>query len=172
MGGARALIQFLSYEISASFAWFLMFSFFASFSVFALLHSSFVLFLFFFFVLFVFTVSIVAETQRAPFDFAEGERELVRGFNVEYSSFLFAIIFLTEYGILLFFSWVAAMVFVGVNILTSVFFAMLWGSAVVAIRGSFPRFRFDFLQLFIWKVLLPVSIVFFSVCFLFWFFGV
>ncbi|KAF0148293.1 MAG: NADH-ubiquinone oxidoreductase chain 1 [Ignavibacteria bacterium] len=101
MGGVRALIQFVSYEISSSFFWFFMFSFMGGYCTHY--RSGYLLVEFLFFGG-LFILGVVAETQRAPFDFAEGESELVRGFNVEYSSVLFAVIFLTEYGVLLFFS--------------------------------------------------------------------
>lgn len=103
----------------------------------------------------VFIFAILAESQRAPFDFAEGERELVRGFNVEYSSVLFSVIFLTEYGVLLFFCWVFRGVFFGIFVLV---FGVWLCFFVVVIRGSLPRFRFDFLQIMAWKLLLPASV--------------
>ena len=69
------------------------------------------LFLSFFFVLKIWLIIIICETNRAPFDFAEGERELVSGFNVEYGSFPFALLFLAEYGIILFFSAITGLYF-------------------------------------------------------------
>jgi NADH:ubiquinone oxidoreductase subunit H len=54
------------------------------------------------------------ETNRSPYDFAEGESELVSGYNIEYIGVLFAYMFIGEYGILVFFSWVTGVLFLGV----------------------------------------------------------
>lgn len=60
--------------------------------------------LFFCIILIIWVIAIICDTKRAPFDFAEGERELVSGFKVEYGSFPFALLFLAEYGMILFLS--------------------------------------------------------------------
>lgn len=104
--------------------------------------------IFFFFFLFfcVWLISIICETNRAPFDFAEGERELVSGFKVEYGSFPFALLFLAEYGVILFFSSLTgfyfsiSILFLFLGFFISFFF--LW------VRRSFPRFRYDMLMVF------------------------
>jgi NADH-ubiquinone oxidoreductase chain 1 len=56
---------------------------------------------------------LLVETNRRPYDFAEGESELVSGYNIEYIGVLFAYIFISEYGILVFFSWVTRVIFLG-----------------------------------------------------------
>lgn len=68
-------------------------------------------------ILALWAVTVVAELNRTPFDFAEGESELVSGFNVEYGSDKFAIIFLAEYGIIYTFSILTAIFFAGVHAL-------------------------------------------------------
>ena len=116
----------------------------------------------------VFLLVVCAEGQRAPFDFAEGERELVRGFNVEYSSFVFAVIFLTEYGMLLFFCWVFSFLFFWGS-LVSLGLGLFISGLLVVFRGRFPRFRFDLLQFFSWCVVLPFSMAcLVSSFFVFW----
>jgi len=90
-------------------------------------------------------VTILAETNRTPFDFAEGESELVSGFNIEYGSGGFALLFLAEYGIIIFISYLLVLIFLGghglnifVNIRGLFFcFYFLW------VRGILPRFRYD-----------------------------
>ena len=86
----------------------------------------------------------MAETNRAPFDFAEGESEIVSGFNIEYRAGTFAIIFIAEYINMIFISALTSIIFFGSRIvffflLKTVFFifCFLWS------RGSLPRLRYD-----------------------------
>jgi NADH-ubiquinone oxidoreductase chain 1 len=83
-------------------------------------------FLFFFFpISLIWVVSILAETNRTPFDFAEGESELVSGFNVEYGAGGFALIFLAEYARILFIRILFSLIFLGSLILSFFFFLKL-----------------------------------------------
>ena len=102
-----------------------------------------------------FFLIIVAELNRAPFDFAEGESELVRGYNVEYSSVAFVLLFLSEYGCLLFFSTLTSVLFFDFSFL--VIYVMF--SLLVFIRSSYPRFRYDFIIGLFWFKLLPISLI-------------
>jgi len=105
-------------------------------------------------------VTILAETNRTPFDFAEGESELVSGFNIEYGRGGFALLFLAEYGIIIFISYLLVLIFLGgqsslitVNLKGLFFcFYFLW------VRGLLPRFRYDKLIYLVWRGILPVSI--------------
>nr|WAO28737.1 NADH dehydrogenase subunit 1 [Megascolecidae sp. BS2]WAO28750.1 NADH dehydrogenase subunit 1 [Megascolecidae sp. BS7] len=108
-------------------------------------------------------ITNLAETNRTPFDFAEGESELVSGFNVEYSSGLFAMIFMAEYMNILVMSLFTSIVFMSMPdmfmsdmlLLTkTMFIAMLF----VWVRATFPRMRYDHLMNLTWKSFLPLSL--------------
>ena len=103
----------------------------------------------------------IAETNRAPFDFAEGESELVSGFNIEYGGGLFALLFLAEYANILFISVVTSVWFFRSFILgplsltvKSTFFACLF----LVVRSAYPRYRYDLLIMLCWKSFLPFSL--------------
>lgn len=90
-------------------------------------------------------VSFLAETNRTPFDLAEGESELVSGFNVEYSRGPFALIFLAEYGNILFIRLLSSLLFIGGNYFSIFFYfkVIFLGFWWIWVRGTFPRFRYD-----------------------------
>ena len=120
----------------------------------------------------IFFISILAETNRHPFDMAEAESELVAGFNVEYSAMPFALFFLGEYANMILMAGIMTILFLGgwlppldlapLNLipgpvwfafkLALVLFCFLW------VRATFPRFRYDQLMRLGWKVFLPVSL--------------
>jgi NADH-quinone oxidoreductase subunit H len=118
---------------------------------------------------FVFACAGIAETNRAPFDFPEAEQELVAGYHTEYSSMRFAMFFMAEYINMVTVSAVATNLFLGgwhgpfipvqygwlwfVIKLAFLLFAYLW------LRWTLPRFRYDQLMSFGWKVLLPLATV-------------
>nr|YP_009353157.1 NADH dehydrogenase subunit 1 [Pachliopta aristolochiae]AOW31945.1 NADH dehydrogenase subunit 1 [Pachliopta aristolochiae] len=106
--------------------------------------------------------SILAETNRTPFDFAEGESELVSGFNLEYSSGGFALIFLAEYSSILFMSMVTVLIYMGGYKLSLFFYLKLVFISFIFIwiRGTLPRYRYDKLMYLSWKSYLPVSLNF------------
>nr|WOR81043.1 NADH dehydrogenase subunit 1 [Anaspides jarmani] len=108
----------------------------------------------------VWFVSCLAETNRTPFDFAEGESELVSGFNVEYSSGGFALIFMGEYSSILFMSMLFALIFMGGVVSSMLFYVKvgLISFVFVWVRGTLPRFRYDKLMSLAWKSFLPVSL--------------
>lgn len=125
----------------------------------------------------VYWISAAAETNRAPFDVAEGESEIVAGFHVEYAGMGFALFFLAEYANMILISVIASLMFFGgwlspfegvpvlgamlswvpgiiwLGIKTSFFmFLYLW------MRATFPRYRYDQIMRLGWKVLIPVTI--------------
>nr|YP_009002411.1 NADH dehydrogenase subunit 1 [Henosepilachna pusillanima]AHH30006.1 NADH dehydrogenase subunit 1 [Henosepilachna pusillanima] len=162
LGSLRAVAQTISYEVSL---FMIMLSYLILISSLNLID--FILFQKFLWFLFLtmplslmWLVSSLAETNRTPFDFAEGESELVSGFNVEYSSGGFALIFLAEYASIMFMSSISVLIFMGGNIdsfifyLKVVFLIFFW----IWVRGTLPRFRYDKLMYLSWKVYLPVSL--------------
>jgi NADH-quinone oxidoreductase subunit H len=117
----------------------------------------------------VYLISGVAETNRAPFDVAEGESEIVAGFHVEYSGMAFALFFLAEYMNMILISALCAVMFLGGWLsplpflpdgfpwlalkVAFVLFLFLW------FRATFPRYRYDQIMRLGWKVLIPVTLV-------------
>ena len=108
----------------------------------------------------------IAEVNRAPFDFAEGESELVSGFNIEFSGGGFALIFIREYGSILLFSYLSSLLIFGGNSFFGVeFFLFTWLKFLVLIyiflwaRLTFPRYRYDLLIILVWKSFLPLVLI-------------
>jgi NADH-quinone oxidoreductase subunit H len=118
---------------------------------------------------FVYLISGVAETNRAPFDVAEGESEIVAGFHVEYSGMTFAVFFLAEYANMILIAMLCSLLFFGgwlspVPELAGDSIGWLFGKTAVFMllflwfRATFPRYRYDQIMRLGWKVLLPVTI--------------
>nr|WHL46525.1 NADH dehydrogenase subunit 1 [Pheosiopsis sp.] len=164
LGGLRAVAQTISYEVSLALI--LMSS--------IIMIMDFNLMMFFFYqvnIWFLFLMfplglcwmsSSLAETNRTPFDFAEGESELVSGFNVEYSSGGFALIFLAEYSSILFMSFLFVLLYLGGYKLSFFFYLKLSFLCFLFIwvRGTLPRYRYDKLMYLAWKSYLPISLNF------------
>nr|UXD79076.1 NADH dehydrogenase subunit 1 [Prorhinotermes inopinatus] len=162
LGGLRALAQTISYEVSLAF---ILLSFVVLISGYDLLgfhfFQSYVWLIFISFPLsFVWFISCLAETNRTPFDFAEGESELVSGFNVEYGGGGFALIFLAEYASILFMSLLFCIIFLGSDLYSLLFYVKLTflSFLFVWVRGTLPRFRYDKLMYLAWSGFLPVSL--------------
>nr|AJJ48392.1 NADH dehydrogenase subunit 1 [Radix sp. MOTU3] len=156
LGALRAAAQTISYEVSLLLI--LLFPIFTMYELSMNMYTLFPVFLIFFPVIFTWFTSSLAETNRAPFDFAEGESELVSGFNVEYGGGGFAMLFLAEYANILFMSMITVVLFS----FSSNFFMMVLQSLMVSMfflfaRGAFPRHRYDLLMNICWKSFLPFS---------------
>lgn len=105
---------------------------------------------------FVFFISILAELNRSPMDFIEGESELVSGFNVEYFRGGFALIFIAEYGIIIFFRYLLILIFTGLESFIFIFLGLnVIVSLIIFMRGILPRIRYDELIYLCWKIILP-----------------
>nr|QBF44180.1 NADH dehydrogenase subunit 1 [Thaumalea sp. ZK-2019] len=162
LGGLRAVAQTISYEVSLALILlsvifliggfnFLDFFVYQKYCWFSIIC---------FPLMMTWLASSLAETNRTPFDFAEGESELVSGFNVEYSSGGFALIFLAEYASILFMSMLFVVIFLGADIYSFLFFLKLAfiGFVFIWVRGTLPRFRYDKLMYLSWKSFLPFSL--------------
>nr|YP_009740939.1 NADH dehydrogenase subunit 1 [Filchnerella tenggerensis]QID03953.1 NADH dehydrogenase subunit 1 [Filchnerella tenggerensis] len=137
--GSFNMVDFMNYQL---YCWFIIFSFPLALACFA---------------------SCLAETNRTPFDFAEGESELVSGFNIEYGAGGFTLIFLAEYTSIIFMSMLMTLIFMGGDFYSFFFFVKLGFLAFcfIWVRGTLPRFRYDKLMYLAWKSFLPLSLNFF-----------
>ena len=173
LGALRSAAQMVSYEVSMGFVMVTVLLCAGSLNlndiVMAQSHIWYCIPLFPMFI--IFFISTLAETNRAPFDLAEGESEIVAGFMVEYSAMAFALFFLGEYANMILMSAMTTILFLGgwlaplgltfipgpiwfiLKILFVLFF-FLWT------RATFPRFRYDQLMRLGWKVFLPASLVY------------
>lgn len=117
----------------------------------------------------IFFISMLAETNRAPFDLPEAEAELVAGYNVEYSSIIFAMFFLGEYSNMLLMSTLITILFFGGWLPGFAIFATLPSALIfsikitifcflfILVRAAFPRYRYDQLMNIGWKIFLPIT---------------
>ena len=178
-GGLRSSAQVISYEIAMGLSLVAVFIYAGSMSTSDIVAAQsttwYAVVLFPSFV--IYAISMVGETNRAPFDLAEAEGELVGGFHTEYSSLKFALFFLAEYVNIIAVSALATTLFLGgyhappflgftENWLGGWFTAIWFFSKVLVfffvfvwLRGTLPRLRYDQFMQFGWKVLIPVSIV-------------
>nr|UPX89253.1 NADH dehydrogenase subunit 1 [Lyrodus sp. FL G0] len=170
LGAMRGVAQAISYEVVMSGVVFCPLMLMGTLDLAECRQSSEVAFVAAFETLVVWVVVMLAETNRTPFDFVEGESELVAGYSVEYGGGAFAVIALAEYGSMFFMSVLTSVIFFsgftgpGVSSLMSniwyslmaVFFCFVF----IIVRGGLPRFRYDLLMSFCWLWLLPLTLGF------------
>ncbi len=178
LGGVRAGAQMISYELVLGLIVLIVMTVIGSTQIIDIVEFQDLngpLFLYLPFETILFLILIVAETNRAPFDFAEAESELVSGYNTEYSGLPFAFFFIAEYGNILYMSLLTSLLFFGgwsTNFIfvsfeenfflesfilftktTFIYFFFLW------LRAALPRYRYDQLMTLCWKVFLPLVLV-------------
>jgi NADH-quinone oxidoreductase subunit H len=175
LGAMRSAAQMVSYEVSIGFVMISVLLTAGSLNLTHIVEAQRHLWFFIphFPMFIVFFISILAETNRHPFDLPEAESELVAGFMTEYSSMSFALFFLGEYANMIMMSGIVSILFLGgwlpplnIPILLAVpgivwfalkvllsLFTMIW------VRATFPRYRYDQLMRLGWKVFLPLSLV-------------
>jgi NADH-quinone oxidoreductase subunit H len=179
LGSLRASAQMISYEVSLGLSLIPVLVHAGSFSLRAIvesqrhLHWNFWYFPFGTLAFFTYLISAFAETNRTPFDLPEAESELVAGYHVEYSSMKFAMFFIAEYSNMVTVACIATLLFFGGWLgpvfgpqLLQVLLPVIWFCVKVFlfiflyvwVRWTLPRFRYDQLMAFGWKVLLPTAI--------------
>lgn len=164
LGSLRSIAQTISYEVALVLILLSVLFLIGSFNLiyFELYQKNLWFLILFFPIGVIWIISSLAETNRTPFDFAEGESELVSGFNVEYGAGGFALIFLAEYARILFISMLFSILFLGSQVCSFFFFLKLNAIAFLFIwvRGALPRYRYDKLMNMAWKSYLP-SVLYF-----------
>nr|AJV88750.1 NADH dehydrogenase subunit 1 [Euseius nicholsi] len=162
LGSYRSVAQVISYEVGFVFLILVLIVFLLKYS-FSSIMSKYdgVIYYFmgFMFIFIIWFVVILAELNRAPFDFAESESELVSGFNMEYGGLKFAFLFLAEYGYMILMAYVTMLMFFNEWFIWMIFIMiyMVW------VRGTFPRFRYDMLMYLNWKIYLPIILMMFVI---------
>nr|WHM51665.1 NADH dehydrogenase subunit 1 [Hodotermes mossambicus] len=162
LGALRAVAQSISYEVSLSLILLFFVFLVCSYDLLSFYYYQvYIWFIFFCFPMsLIWFVSCLAETNRSPFDFAEGESELVSGFNVEYGSGGFALIFMAEYTSILFMSFLFCILFLGCDLGSPFFYVSVSfiSFLFIWVRGTVPRYRYDKLMYLAWSSFLPVSL--------------
>jgi len=155
IGGVRAIAQLISYEVPLSLSLLTLFCVQGSFNLSAFSVSRVLFFALALPSLVIFFISLLAETNRTPFDLPEAEAELVAGYNLEYSSILFSLFFLAEYSNILVAASLLSFLFFNSHFYISVIFFCL---LIIAVRAILPRYTFVQMINLCWKTLFPLSL--------------
>ena len=161
LGGLRGIAQTISYEVRLILLLFTLLILIETFEVKVIKDSGIILVLLVLIpIFFIWLVSCIAETNRTPFDFVEGEREIVSGFNIEYGGFEFAILFISEYINIIFMGFIISIIFFKFfSIFIIIFIILIICSLIILARGSYPRYRYDQLIRLAWKSYLNLGLI-------------
>nr|AZL93204.1 NADH dehydrogenase subunit 1 [Dryinus sp. ZJUH_2016011] len=160
LGAIRSICQMISYEVMMIIMFICLVILTESYDLLSFLNfqifMKFMIFMFPFILIMI--VSLLAELNRTPSDLVEGESELVSGFNVEFSGGLFAMIFMAEYGMIMFMSIIYIYMFFGIIVISFIFyiFYIFICFLIVWFRGTLPRIRYDELMYLCWKSFLMI----------------
>lgn len=169
LGSLRSVAQSLSYEVRFIFIVVIFIILRERYSLKDFIKwQEYVWFVFYIFPVFIiFFIRVLAEINRSPIDFIEGESELVSGFNIEYFSGGFALIFLGEYGLIIFFSMLIRFIFFKVfRFVILVVYINFFIILIIFMRGLLPRIRYDELIYLCWKIILPLVLNYIILVFL------
>jgi NADH-quinone oxidoreductase subunit H len=168
LGGLRAAAQMISYEVGIGLYMLMGCGFMRSLNLTVISENQYYVWLAvpLHMVCVLLFISSLAETNRAPFDMAEAEAELVSGYNVEYSSMTFALFFIAEYGTILLMSVLLVLLFLGgwkcymdSRVIYSLKVVIIL-ALFILVRAALPRYRYDQLMSLGWKKLLPLGLGF------------
>nr|CAK6681854.1 CDS-10 [Gordionus sp. m RMFG-2023] len=167
LGGMRAVSQAVSYELIMSFIFLLMGLVVMSYEFEEFMTPMNMYGYMFMYLLVSFLICSLAEMNRTPFDLMEGESELVSGFNVEFYSGFFALIFMAEYISIMLFSLLVSVMWLSqvvkmtavMSFMVIIGFSSLFSLMFLFIRASYPRVRYDKLMKFSWGELLPYIMI-------------
>nr|APF47482.1 NADH dehydrogenase subunit 1 [Snellenius radicalis] len=169
IGSIRSIAQSISYEVIFSLSIMLMLMILNFFNLNNIMKfNKYINFMIIFLpISMIMLISMLAEINRTPFDLSEGESELVSGFNIEYSSSKFILIFLAEYSSLMFMMFLFSFFFLYNNLNFMFYFkTILMIFFITWIRMTFPRIRYDKLMKFCWIFLLPTILILFMIYFI------
>nr|YP_009945147.1 NADH dehydrogenase subunit 1 [Nomia chalybeata]QOE17511.1 NADH dehydrogenase subunit 1 [Nomia chalybeata] len=162
LGSIRSIAQSISYEVSLFMILFSLILMVEDLSLYNFFKYQYYMKFFIFLspLYLMFMISMLVELNRAPFDLVEGESELVSGFNVEYFSSMFTLIFMAEYLSIIFVSFLTVVLFFGIDLMSYSFgiFLMFHIILVIKIRSISPRIRYDQLMDMCWKKFLLISL--------------
>nr|QQQ88749.1 NADH dehydrogenase subunit 1 [Hyalella kochi] len=164
LGSLRAVAQMVSYEVSLTVVLLSIIWLNSSFNLEEALESQSLTWnaLFLAPLMVIWKITSLAETNRTPYDFSEGESELVSGFNTEYAAGGFSLLFMAEYGNIIFMSLLFVLLFLTSDMNYTVMAkTMLVSFLFIWVRATLPRYRYDKLMYLAWKSLLPLSLCMF-----------